>query len=341
MSGLILSVVEGLGQDYLVDKANEYAEEHFQPVKDPFYEKVKLPNGDTKEIRRKLPKDLFGKKESRAWKSIQNRAWMHDRSMCGCCCWTDTIGWAPLLALLPVIGPGIMYLIHNKLITQADKAFKLPLELKAKMHGNIVIDLCISLVPLLGTLFSWLHACSTRNAAMVYNYVVQRAVEQKQTISQGTDNSRSQMTQPTRTILQQQKQKQRYQTNTADTYQNNRAYQHNDRNHSFNNNNNHQKIHSFEMRNLSNEHNNTNKTKNQASRDVPTVPPRARYYRSNNDYVPQPQPRPQPLVAQQVPPQQGLRYNQQQVYHNHDNIGSTPNDPYARKKPVLPYPTDE
>lgn len=179
MSGLIKSVVEGIGQDLLTEKATEYAESHFQPTKNPFYEEIRLPNGETKEIRLKLPKDYFTKEDSKAWKSIQNKAWMHDKSLCGCCCWTDTIGWAPLLALIPLIGPMISYSIHNKLITLADKKFDLPMDLKTKMHGNIVLDLCISLVPILGTLFSWLHTCSTRNAAMIYNFIVQRAMEQQ------------------------------------------------------------------------------------------------------------------------------------------------------------------
>lgn len=178
MSGLIQGVVQGIGQDFLTEKATEYAETHFQRTKNPFYEEIRLPNGETKEIRLKLPKEYFTKNESKAWKSIQNKAWLHDRSLCGCCCWTDTIGWAPLLALLPVIGPIISYSIHNKLITLADKQFNLPMELKTKMHGNIVLDLCISLVPILGTLFSWLHTCSTRNAAMIYNFIVKRAMEQ-------------------------------------------------------------------------------------------------------------------------------------------------------------------
>ncbi|KAG0662029.1 hypothetical protein C6P44_002410 [Monosporozyma unispora] len=215
MSGLIKSVVEGIGQDILTDKANEYAGSHFQPTKDPFYEKITLPNGETKEVKRKLPKELFSKKESKAWKSIQNKAWMHDRSMCGCCCWTDTIGWAPLLALLPVIGPAVMYSIHNKLTTLADKEFNLPLELKAKMHGNIAIDLCISLIPILGTLFSWLHTCSTRNAAMVYNFIVQRALEQQQTNLQ-----RDQVLQQTQQQQRQQMEKMKQNSNANNNSKN-------------------------------------------------------------------------------------------------------------------------
>lgn len=172
MSALVANVVQGLGEGFLQDKATGFAEEHFQPTKDPFYEK--LPNG--KQIRRRLP-DYCTKQESKAWKNLQNKAWMHDRNICGCCCWTSGIGWAPMLAFLPVIGPALMYWVHGQLINYANKQYHLPQDLLMKLHANIGIDLAISLVPALGILFAWLHACSTRNSAMIYNFVCERALE--------------------------------------------------------------------------------------------------------------------------------------------------------------------
>lgn len=172
MSGFVTGLLTSWGEGYLQDKATEFAEENFQPTKDPFYEK--LPNG--KQVRRRLP-DCCSKQESKAWKSLQNKAWSHDRSVCGCCCWTQCVGWAPIMAIIPVIGPALMYWVHGKLINYADKHFHLPPDLLVKMHGNIGIDLAISLIPILGILFSWLHASSTRNCAMVYNFVSKRAYE--------------------------------------------------------------------------------------------------------------------------------------------------------------------
>lgn len=172
MSGIVNGVLASVGQSFLEGKANEFAEEHFQPTKDPFYET--LPNG--KRVRRRLP-DYCTKQESKVWKNLQNKAWSHDKSLCGCCCWTECIGWAPVLAIIPVIGPALMYWVHGKLVTYADKHYNLPAELLVKLHGNIGLDLAISLVPILGILFAWLHASSTRNCAMIYNYVSQRAFE--------------------------------------------------------------------------------------------------------------------------------------------------------------------
>ncbi|CCK69694.1 uncharacterized protein KNAG_0C05960 [Huiozyma naganishii CBS 8797] len=176
MSGFVRSTLENIGEGILQDKATEFAGTHFQPTRDPFYEK--LPSG--KRVRRRLPDNLFTKADRRAWKSLQNRAWLHDRSLCGCCCWTETIGWAPLLALLPLVGPVLMYAVHKRLINEADRKFRLDEELKLKMHANIGVDLTISLVPVLGALFAWLHAASTRNAALVYNFVSKRALQQQQ-----------------------------------------------------------------------------------------------------------------------------------------------------------------
>ncbi|CCD27062.1 uncharacterized protein NDAI_0J01700 [Naumovozyma dairenensis CBS 421] len=175
MSGFIESTLLGFGQDYVQDELQTYAEEHFQPVRDPYYTKD-VKTGE--EHRLKLSPDLFpDKKDRKNFKSLQNEAWNHDRSIFGCCCWTSTIGWGPMLSIIPVIGPALMYWIHSKLIDDADKKFHLSTELKLKMNGNIFVDLCISLVPIAGVILAWMHACSTRNCALVYNFIVKRQVE--------------------------------------------------------------------------------------------------------------------------------------------------------------------
>ncbi|CCC72071.1 hypothetical protein NCAS_0J00920 [Naumovozyma castellii] len=190
MSGFVENTVLGFGKDYLQEQAQEYAAGHFQPVRDPYYTK----DGD-KEVKLRLPESLFSKKDRKHWKQLQNKAWMHDKSMCGCCCWTETIGWAPLLSILPVIGPVLMYWVHNKLIESADDKFHLSNDLKLKMHGNIILDLCISLVPILGVVFAWLHACSTRNCAMIYNFVVEREIK-RQADEKRVQQERQQRSQP-------------------------------------------------------------------------------------------------------------------------------------------------
>lgn len=67
-----------------------------------------------------------------------------------------------------------MFAIHGRLVTIADQEFKLPTKLVAKMNGNIAFDLLISLPPIIGSLFSWLNGCSTRNAALLHTYLVKK-----------------------------------------------------------------------------------------------------------------------------------------------------------------------
>lgn len=141
-------------------------------LSDPFYEKT--ANGKTR--RRKLP-DYCSQREKKLWKKLQNRAWKDDRCLCGCLWVNWGLGLAPVLSIIPTIGPIIMYMVHSKLISMADKELSLPADMIAKLHGNIMLDLLISLPPLLGTLLAWLNACSTRNCALIYNYMAKNATK--------------------------------------------------------------------------------------------------------------------------------------------------------------------
>lgn len=174
MSGLVRDFIVGYAEDF----ANEYAQENFQPVIDPYYARV---GPQKKKVRRELPAELFSKQERKRFKTLQSKSWTHDRSMCGCCCWTECIGWAPVFSIIPVVGPIIMYMIHNSLVTYAERNLynnRLPTGLKTKLLANITFDLCITLVPVLGALFSWLNGCSTRNTALIYNDLVEKRMKQ-------------------------------------------------------------------------------------------------------------------------------------------------------------------
>lgn len=66
-----------------------------------------------------------------------------------------------------------MYAANAKLISIASQTFNLPISLVAKLQGNIVFDLIISFIPLIGTFFTWINASSTRNAALIHTYIVE------------------------------------------------------------------------------------------------------------------------------------------------------------------------
>ena len=194
MSGYIRSKLESWAEDLaeqqleqtIESQADNYLHEHFQPTKNPYFE-VKKTNGKSsgsKEyVRRELPRSFMSKAERRAWRRVQNRAWSHDRNLfASCCCscfgadfcWFELVGWGPLVVLVPLLGPGLMYWVHSRLIKFATREFDLPVDLQMEMYGNIMFNLLVSLVPVMGSIFSWLYGCSTRNAAMVYNYVCER-----------------------------------------------------------------------------------------------------------------------------------------------------------------------
>ncbi|KAK9363024.1 hypothetical protein V1504DRAFT_438252 [Lipomyces starkeyi] len=158
------------GYDIVMDAWNEFAGEKLQ-TKDPFFEK--LPDGTTR--RRKAPEGTSAS-DAIVFKKILSSAWKHDRCMCGCF-WADWgLGQAPLISLIPVLGPWIMYSLHLRLNSMAEE-LHIPSTLHVKMAANVTFDFLITLVPVLGAVFSYLNACSSRNAALVHTYLMKRALE--------------------------------------------------------------------------------------------------------------------------------------------------------------------
>lgn len=178
MSNFIKSLVEtqleGSAQDYVVDKYNDFMGKTYK-CKDPFRD------AETNK-RLKLPEELLPEKaDAKFWRKCQNQAWRDDQcflSLCGfymsggCC----SIGSCPMVVLIPIIGPLFMYHLHSKLIKMCKE--KRPGMLSedkiAKMYANIFFDLCIALPPIIGTFFTWLNGCSTRNCAMIYTAMCQQ-----------------------------------------------------------------------------------------------------------------------------------------------------------------------
>ncbi|KAK9381622.1 uncharacterized protein V2V93DRAFT_367419 [Kockiozyma suomiensis] len=158
------------GYDIVMDYWNEYAGEKFQ-TKDPYFET--LPDGSTR--RRKAPEGTTPS-DAAVFKHIASTAWKHDRCMYGCY-WADWgIGQAPLISIIPVFGPWIMYTMHLRLNRMAED-LDIPNKLHMKMAANVTFDFLLTLVPVLGAVFSYLNQCSTRNAALVHTYLMKKAKE--------------------------------------------------------------------------------------------------------------------------------------------------------------------
>ncbi|KAA8915830.1 hypothetical protein TRICI_002040 [Trichomonascus ciferrii] len=137
---------------------------------DPFFVKDK----DGEEVRREAPAGIT-KEEKKIWKHIIRKAWVHDKSFLGGTYWLDIgLGSAPLVSLIPIIGPITMYVLHGRLVSLAEE-LRIPATLHAKMTANITFDFLMSLIPVLGAIFSWMNTCSVRNAALVDTHVRKRA----------------------------------------------------------------------------------------------------------------------------------------------------------------------
>ncbi|KAK9368512.1 hypothetical protein V1509DRAFT_623131 [Lipomyces kononenkoae] len=165
------------GFSIAMDAWNMYAGKVLQ-TKDPYYEE--LPNGTTR--RRKAPEGTTPS-DTIIFKKIVSSAWKHDRCMCGCF-WADWgLGLAPLICLVPIIGPYIMYTLHLRLNTMAEE-LHIPSSLHVKMTANVTFDFLITLIPVLGAVFSYLNACSTRNAALIHTFLMKRGLENQARMGQ-------------------------------------------------------------------------------------------------------------------------------------------------------------
>jgi len=161
------------GFDILQSLWDEYAGSHLQ-TKDPYEDE----NGN----RLKLPSDICTKSEQKLFRSIQKKAWVHDKCFLGSCgIGMDCgLGLVPLVVLFfPVVGPLLMYVVHQRLIQIAADEMKLPPKLYAKLNANIGFDLLITFPPVFGCFFGWMNQCSTRNAALIYDYMVFAAQTRK------------------------------------------------------------------------------------------------------------------------------------------------------------------
>ncbi|ODV79669.1 uncharacterized protein CANTADRAFT_50174 [Suhomyces tanzawaensis NRRL Y-17324] len=169
------------GYDIAMDYFNDYAGEHFNgrdPYEDKEGNKVRLPSTATKE-------------EQKAWKKIQRRAWMHDKCFLGSCgVGLDCgLGLAPIVVLVPVMGPLLMYAVHTRLLSIAQERMMFPNKVVAKIHSLILLDLVLTLPPLIGSFFGWMNGCSTKTAATIFEYMIyvaKRRAENKEPTYLGT-----------------------------------------------------------------------------------------------------------------------------------------------------------
>lgn len=175
--GVISGFVEGIAKDFAIDTAidkwNDYAGEHIK-TKDPY--RYETPEGKTKKLKLR---ESATKEEQKMWKWVQKRAWVDDKCFMGCYPVDCGIGLGPIVVMLPVIGPLLMYAVHARLITRAGMFYKLDAATTAKLQANILFDLMLTFPPVVGSLFAWMNGCSTRNAAIIHTEVTKMLLKRE------------------------------------------------------------------------------------------------------------------------------------------------------------------
>ncbi|MFK7955357.1 MAG: DUF4112 domain-containing protein [Lysobacterales bacterium] len=110
--------------------------------------------------------------QTRALERVRKLAWLLDRSLKvpGT---QIKFGLDGLIGLIPGIGDGASALLGGAIIAQSFQ-FKLPLIVRVKMLGNLVVDALIGVVPILGDLLDVGFQANQRNAQLLLDSLEQK-----------------------------------------------------------------------------------------------------------------------------------------------------------------------
>lgn len=88
------------------------------------------------------------------------------------------IGFDGLLGLVPGVGDAAGGLIGSYIILQAHRR-GVPSVVIARMVGNLVLEMMIGVIPILGDLFDFAFKANRRNVALMERYFVERAATKR------------------------------------------------------------------------------------------------------------------------------------------------------------------
>jgi hypothetical protein len=86
------------------------------------------------------------------------------------------VGLDALLGLLPVGGDVITGLVQTGLVLVALHHYRVPRAIAFRMMGNVLIDVAVGAIPLLGDLFDAAFKANTRNIALLEEYKASQRV---------------------------------------------------------------------------------------------------------------------------------------------------------------------
>ncbi len=102
-------------------------------------------------------------------RNLERVAWLMDRALTipGT---KISIGLDALLGLLPVGGDAVTGLVQAGLVLIALRHYKVPRSIAARMMANVLLDVAIGAIPILGDLFDVGFKANTRNIKLLEPY---------------------------------------------------------------------------------------------------------------------------------------------------------------------------
>ncbi|POY72239.1 hypothetical protein BMF94_4745 [Rhodotorula taiwanensis] len=138
---------------------------------DPHYEEYTDAKGRKRQRKRAMPAGL-SKRDERVLRSVRRRAHYLDKgfSICG-----FRFGWTAILGLIPGAGDIAQFLLGFTLVLRKCREAEIPATLQQRMLFNQLAGLGIGLIPLLGDIALAVFKANSRNAALLEEFLIQRA----------------------------------------------------------------------------------------------------------------------------------------------------------------------
>src|SRR4051794_2873819 len=105
-------------------------------------------------------------------RNLERFAWLMDRAV-GIPGTRVRFGLDALLGLLPVGGDVLTGVVQAALVLVAPRHYHVPKSIAMRMMGNVVLDIAVGSIPLLGDLFDVAFKANTRNLRLLEPYLAQ------------------------------------------------------------------------------------------------------------------------------------------------------------------------
>jgi hypothetical protein len=150
---------------------------------DPYFEQVPASRlhrafgKKTKKARKAIPPGL-SKNDAKVLNKVKRRAYRLDLCLFNFC--GIRFGWGSVIGLFPVVGDGADAALALMVLRECKKVDGgLPGRISFMMLLNIIIDLAIGFVPLVGDLADAIYKCNTRNAILLEKHLRDKAAKQE------------------------------------------------------------------------------------------------------------------------------------------------------------------